>query len=143
MMSKFTPQDYIYKSIIEDVLVCGDDITLNCELTLDNASEIYDNPEEYFTGTDYPRDIIYEYTYEYRHTGEECNLYSNKSSRHYDDTFVVKQINDVWVGWTYWTGGGKHGEPESIDWISDAEFVKVQSEEVVTVVKRTFMRGDG
>ncbi len=141
-MSKFTPQDYIYKSIIEDVLGCGDDITLNCELTLENASEIYNNPEEYFTGTDYPRDYIYEATYEYRHMGEECNLYSSKSSRHYDDTFVVKQIEDVWVGWIYWSGGGKHGEPHAIDWISDAEFVKVQSEEVVTVVKRTFMRGD-
>lgn len=142
-MSKSTPQDYIYKDILDSILDSYEDINLlnGEEVTLENARDIYNHPEEYLE--DDISDIIYEYTYEYRHTGEECNLYSNKSSRHYDDTFVVKQINDVWVGWTYWTCGGKHGEPESIDWISDAEFVKVQSEEVVTVVKRTFMRGDG
>jgi hypothetical protein len=54
--------------------------------------------------------------------------------------YVVKEIDGKWVGWNYWYGGGKHAEPEDIDWIGNAEFVKVQSEEVVTVVKRTFMR---
>ena len=137
---KLTPQDYIHKSIIEDVLGCGDDITIDCELTLENASEIYNNPEEYFAGTDYPSDYIYESTQEYRYCGEECNISPKSYSRHYEVDYVVKEIDGKWVGWNYWYGGGKFGEPEAIDWIGDAEFVKVQSEEVVTIVKRTFMR---
>jgi hypothetical protein len=136
---KLTPQDYIHKSIIEEVLGWGD-VTLNCELTLENASEIYNNPEEYFVGTDYPSDAIYEAYQDYRSSGEECNILPKSYSRHYEVGYVVKEIDGKWVGWNYWYGGGKHAEPEDIDWIGNAEFVKVQSEEVVTVVKRTFMR---
>ncbi len=29
-------------------------------------------------------------------------------------------LDGSWVGWTYWYGGGKHGEPGSIPWIEDA-----------------------
>lgn len=136
---KLTPQDYIHKGIIEEVLSWGD-VTLNCELTLKNASEIYNDPEEYFTGVDYPSDHIYESYQDYRSSGEECNILPKIYSRHYEVDYVVKEIDGKWVGWNYWYGGGKHAEPEAIDWIGDAEFVKVQSEEVVTVVQRTFMR---
>ena len=48
------------------------------------------------------------------------------------------EIDYKWVGWHYWYGGGKHGEPESIDWIEDAEFVDIESEEEVVIVKRVF-----
>jgi hypothetical protein len=34
------------------------------------------------------------------------------SSRHYEAKSVAKQMSDgTWVGWTFWYGGGKHGEP--------------------------------
>jgi hypothetical protein len=29
-------------------------------------------------------------------------------------------LDGSWVGWTYWYGGGKHGEPGSIKWVEDA-----------------------
>ncbi|WP_244097750.1 hypothetical protein [Burkholderia anthina] len=41
-----------------------------------------------------------------------------------------------WVGWNYWYGGGKHGEPEAVEWIEDAYDVRVTGER--TVIKRTF-----
>ena len=56
-------------------------------------------------------------------TGIEC-----VSSRHYSSSSVARQFGDKWVGWTYWYGGGKHGEPESVEWIEDAYFVEAKEE---------------
>lgn len=54
-------------------------------------------------------------------------------SRHYDSTSVAAQLsNGKWVGWIYWSGGGKHGEPGSIDWIEDAYFLKAIPKVVTT-----------
>ena len=42
-------------------------------------------------------------------------------SRYYESEAVAARLPDgSWVGWTYWTGGGKHGEPEGMEWIGDA-----------------------
>ena len=59
-------------------------------------------------------------------------------SRHYESKAVAaKYIDGSWVGWTYWYGGGKHAEPEAIDWIDQAyDLTCVEEEKVVTV--RTF-----
>jgi hypothetical protein len=61
-------------------------------------------------------------------------------SRHYESVSVAARMSDgVWIGWTYWYGGGKHGEPEAIDWMSDAyELTCMEEEKVVTV--RTFTK---
>ena len=140
-VENFTPQDYIYKDILEMLLSDNDYVKLQegIELTLDNASDIYSDPEDYLEG-EYVEDAVYEATYDYRHTGEECNLSPKHYSRHYEVDFVVAEIDDKWVGWHYWYGGGKHGEPEAIDWIEDAEFVDIESEEEVVIVKRVFKR---
>jgi len=63
-------------------------------------------------------------------------------SRHYESKSVaVKAPNGRWVGWTYWYGGGKHGEPEAIDWMDEAYFLDcVEQEKLVTV--RTFSKID-
>lgn len=59
-------------------------------------------------------------------------------SRHYESKSVAIQTEEGdWVGWTYWYGGGKYGEPGSIDWMSDAYDLTCQEEEKVVVV-RTF-----
>ena len=58
--------------------------------------------------------------------------------RHYEATAVASCMPDgSWVGWLYWHGGGKHGNPESIDWLTDAYPLTVSGEERVVVV-RTF-----
>ncbi|WP_288080627.1 hypothetical protein [Pseudomonas sp.] len=61
-------------------------------------------------------------------------------SRHYESRSVAaKAPNGQWVGWTYWYGGGKHGEPEAIDWMEDAYFLDcIEEQKVVTV--RTFTK---
>jgi hypothetical protein len=59
-------------------------------------------------------------------------------SRHYESKAVAAQApNGSWVGWTYWYGGGKHGEPEAIDWMDEAYDLNCKEEEKVVVV-RTF-----
>ena len=58
--------------------------------------------------------------------------------RHYESYQVAKKLDSgIWVSWTYWYGGGKHGEPDAIDWISDAYFVDCKEKEV-TVIQRVF-----
>lgn len=59
-------------------------------------------------------------------------------SRHYESKSVGMQMPDgSWVGWTYWYGGGKHGQPEAIDWMDEAYDLDCAEEEKVMVV-RTF-----
>lgn len=74
---------------------------------------------------------------EFRGSGEETGL-SAPYSRHYEVDSVGRQLSDgTWVGWAYWYGGGKHGEPEAIDWMEDAYELHVTEKEQ-TVVVRTF-----
>lgn len=48
-------------------------------------------------------------------------------SRHYESEGVAAQMLDgTWVGWTYWFGGGKHGEPSEMPWIENAYFLDVK-----------------
>ena len=58
-------------------------------------------------------------------TGLPCD-----TSRHYSSRAVAAQMLDgSWVGWTYWFGGGKHGEPGEMEWLDtayDLQAVEVQ-----------------
>ena len=57
-------------------------------------------------------------------------------SRHYESKSVaMKCVDGTWVGWCYWYGGGKHGEPESIDWMEYAYDLDVKEEEKLVVVR--------
>lgn len=61
-------------------------------------------------------------------------------SRHYESKSVASRLpNGQWVGWTYWYGGGKHGEPEAIDWMNKAYFLDCEEKEV-TVIQRIFTK---
>jgi hypothetical protein len=75
---------------------------------------------------------------EIRTSGTKTGIPSRDWSRHYEQHEVGALLADRWVGWTYWYGGGKHGEPEAIDWMSEAYFLDVTEEER-TVVVRTFV----
>jgi hypothetical protein len=64
-------------------------------------------------------------------------------SRHYESKAVAAKMPDgSWVGWTYWYGGGKYGEPDAVEWMSDAYDLTCTEEEKVVVV-RTFARTEG
>ena len=68
-------------------------------------------------------------------TGLPCEY-----SRHYESKSVAAKASDgSWVGWTYWYGGGKHGEPEAIDWIEGAYDLSCFEEERLVTV-RTFSK---
>lgn len=81
------------------------------EVTAENVDDLYDELDE---------DSAYEAKAEIRSGEVETGL-SCECSRHYESKSVAaKTPNGEWVGWTYWYGGGKHGEPEAIDWSEDA-----------------------
>jgi hypothetical protein len=79
-------------------------------------------------------DQQWDYLHEFREgshrTGLDCDW-----SRHYESHAVARKLHDgTWVGWTYWYGGGKHGDPESIEWMPQAYEVDcVEEEKLVTV----------
>jgi hypothetical protein len=72
-----------------------------------------------------------------RSTGISTGLPS-PYSRHYEAREVAQQLpDDSWVGWTYWYGGGKHGNPEEVEWMEHAYDVHcVEEQKLMTV--RTF-----
>lgn len=71
---------------------------------------------------------------EIRSSGIETGLPS-ESCRHYENDAVAVQCpTGEWVGFTYWYGGGKHGEPESIEWMEYAYDVNcIEERRMVTV----------
>lgn len=77
--------------------------------------------------------------YEFRSGEVETGL-PTQYSRHYESKEVAaKLIDGGWVGWTYWYGGGKHGNPEEIEWMGGAYALDcVEEQKMVTV--RTFTK---
>jgi hypothetical protein len=105
-------------------------------LTAENIDDEYDAASEGDL-EDYLQDARNEVRSGEVETGLPCEW-----SRHYESKSVAAQTPDgAWVGWTYWYGGGKHGEPEAIDWIEYAyDLTCVEEEKLVTV--RTFTKAD-
>ena len=109
------------------------DITLP-EITADNVDAVY---SEFEDGDD--SDNMQDARAEVRGGEEETGL-SCESSRHYESKAVAAKCPDgTWVGWTYWYGGGKHGEPESVDWM-DSAYDLIMTPEEVTIIKMTFTK---
>jgi len=78
------------------------------------------------------RDVLSELRGNY---DEETGL-PTEYSRHYESKSVAKQMKDgTWIGWTFWYGGGKHGEPEAIEWIDEAYYLDCKEEEKVVTVR--------
>lgn len=87
-------------------------------------------------------DSIYDIVEQFREGEIETDIPQTQYSRHYAARSVASIMPDgSWVGWTYWYGGGKHGEPQSIDWMSDSYNLDVVEEEKMVVV-RTFTKKD-
>lgn len=74
---------------------------------------------------------------ELRNSGTPTGLEADYS-RHYSSKAVAAEMLDgSWVGWTYWYGGGKHGEPSEMPWLECAYDVTTQ---VVMEPIRKFQR---
>ena len=98
------------------------------EFLTDDFDEFYDDFEEEFP------DAIQDAESECRYDGVECNLDLGIQSRHYEiDTKAQQMLDGTWVAWPYFYGGGKYGEPESYDWISEAKNVNCKEIEVTKI----------
>lgn len=136
-MNKLSAEHAIKKQIIEDANHwIGEPIELP---PLDNEAiidEIFYSTGEYANSPIHSiQDAKYDFrdSYDHETPNIECDW-----SRHYESKSVAKQLdNGDWVGYTYWYGGGKHGQPESIDWIEYAYYLNCEEKEV-TEIKRTF-----
>lgn len=130
MIAPMTPYQLLQAIIITRAL--ADNFQFNDDasnITSENVEDLYGELEEV--------DAQQDYKYELRQGEEETNL-PCESSRHYESYSVAaKAPNGKWIGWTYWYGGGKYGEPEAIDWMESAYFLNVTEEEKMVTV-RTF-----
>ena len=116
-----TAQDYIAKAIIEEAIedsvkdqsfswnfdelenadLVGADETEDFVLTYENSQEILEDFEAFTINSG----CHYDAKYCFRDSGEECNLLPEHHSRYYEVDYVVRKIDDKWVGWHYYSGG--------------------------------------
>ena len=102
------------------------------EITSENIDSIYDETDgDDYDLTDACNDI---------RGGDVETKIDTPYSRYYESKSVAAKLPDgSWVGWTYWYGGGKHGEPSSIDWMDEAYDLDCKEEEK-TLIVREFTR---
>lgn len=126
----YTPEQKI-KLMILQKKASWEPLKSQAEITPENIDEIFDQENEDWDLQDAINEV--------RCSGMETKIPA-PSSRHYESQSVAVQTPDgSWVGWTYWYGGGKHGEPEAIDWMDEAyDLDCVEEEKMVTV--RTFSK---
>ena len=124
-MTQHTAKEYIEASIVKNALI----------LETSNITDLLSKKDE--VCEDYWND----YMNDFRCNGSFSGLPSKNSSRHYEVDFVYALVFDRVIGWDYWHGGGKHGEPSAMDWLSSAEFLAITATEMVP--KYTFKREDG
>lgn len=123
-----TPQEKIKKEILL-IAIKQKDIIFDGEITSENVESLYQ-----LLIND---DLHWDYENEMRNGDVDTNLPS-QFSRNYEAKEVAKEMSDgSWIGWTYWYGGGKFGEPQAIDWMSEAYELSCKEEEKVIIV-RTF-----
>ena len=97
---------------------------LPATLTAEQIDELWDEDS----------DAINEAKYEFRSSGIPTPELPTPSTRHFEvDAVAAQYIDGTWVGWLYWHGGGKHAEPEAIDWMEDAYDLKVIETKTITV----------
>jgi hypothetical protein len=86
------------------------------------TGERYDSPDEIRS---HFHQVDSEVLSDFR-SGEEATGLPGDWSRHYESKGVAAEMLDgSYVGWTYWYGGGKHGEPYLMPWVDDAYDVEV------------------
>lgn len=78
--------------------------------------------------------LHWDYESEFRQGTVETKL-SCPYSRCYEAKAVARKLSDGWVGWTYWYGGGKHGNPEQVEWMEDAYNLEVTETEKTVIVQ--------
>lgn len=71
----------------------------------------------------------WDYIHQFREGYSHVTDIPSPSSRYYESQSVAQQLDDkTWVGYTYWYGGGKHGDPSSMPWMERAYFLSCREE---------------
>jgi hypothetical protein len=118
-----TPEQKIRYLILLKAIDLGDGGPFET-ITEDNVDELFEELEESWDARSEVRE------------GEFATDILAPYSRHYESKSVASQLPDgSYVGWTYWYGGGKHGEPDAIDWIEDAYDLTVTEEQKLVTVR--------
>jgi hypothetical protein len=121
--SSMTPHQYILSAICAKAQADGA-IPADAAINGSTVDALYDALKD--------ADGHWDYVSEFRSGDVDTGL-NCKRSRHYESKAVAAKINGTWVGWTYWYGGGKHGDPEAVYWMEYAYFCDcVEEEKVVT-----------
>ena len=78
---------------------------------------------------------LYDAEDEFRNGGQPSGLATRYDCRHYENEEHAYLLDTgEWVGFTYWYGGGKHGEPGAVEWMEGAYFLDVREETRVVSV---------
>lgn len=102
-------------------------------VSIDNVDDIYDELVENDEHWDAKNEI---------REGQVETRIPCECSRHYESKSVAMQAPDgTWVGWTYWYGGGKHAEPDEIDWMDQSYDLDCKERERIVTV-RDFTKKD-
>ena len=124
-----TPEQRIKRQILINADLHSKD-GVRIEITADNVDELFNEAD----GDDYG---LQDDKSEFRYSGEPTGIKA-PYSRHYECDSVGRKLDDgFWIGWDYWHGGGKHGEPDGIEWMDSAYELDVTEQEKMVVV-RTF-----
>lgn len=79
-------------------------------------------------------DTLYDIADEFRE-GEFDTSLPSKYDRHYEaDAVAAKMPDGSYVGWTYYYGGGKYGNPSECDWMEDAYPVAFVEKQMVVKI---------
>lgn len=69
--------------------------------------------------------------------GEFETTIDSEYDRNYENKSVAARMFDgSYVGWTFWYGGGKHGQPQSIDWMPYAYELNCVEQERMVIVRQ-------
>ena len=128
-----SPELKIKLTILKEFLSGNEFLAL---LQYEGSPDFSDKIDEWIE-SDIENDYIDLKNYDFREGEVETNIQPS-SSIHYESKSVAARMYDgSWVGWTYWYGGGKYGEPESVRWMNYAYHLECTEEEKLVIV-RTF-----
>jgi hypothetical protein len=122
-----TPEQKIKRTILQRAIAHESIDPIEGDINAANVDALFESNNDDYQLQDY----INEFRSGEVETGLKCDW-----SRHYESKSVASKLLDgTWVGWTYWYGGGKHGEPEAVDWLEDAYELTCKEEERMVVVR--------
>jgi hypothetical protein len=121
-----TPEQHIKQHILV-VLAKWKNLEFSLSKTPEEIEILYKEAKE----NDYSFDDAVE---QIREGQFETHLKAEDNKYYEGQSVAIKTEDGKWIGWTYWTGGGKYGTPQQEEWMNKSYFLKcVEKEKVVTV----------